>query len=110
MICYSYVWFITGAAFLPVDAIYSSLYKHVNNAISNCDTNGYVKAGKYMKISFILIIALSIPISVGVVFGMGSIFKWYGFEQHMIELSKNYTIVAVIHTIFSTLFSIITVR
>lgn len=110
MICYSYVWFITGAAFLPVDAIYSSLYKHVNNAISNGDTNGYVKAGKYMKISIILIIALSIPISVGVVFSMGSIFKWYGFEQHMIELSKNYTIVAVIHTIFSTLFSIITVR
>jgi len=97
MICYSYVWFIIDAAFLFSTALYNSMYKHVSNAIAPDTDEGYFKAGKYIRISIIINLILSIPISVAVIFGMGSIFRMYGFEEQMVQLCSSYTIIAIIH-------------
>lgn len=108
MICYSYVWFILEAAFILSSALYNSLYKHVNNSIATETEEGYFKAGKYIRIGIIVNFVLSVPISIGMVFGMGSVFRLYGFGDQMVRLCHKYTIVAVIHNFTSTTSSFIT--
>lgn len=102
MICYSYVWFIIGAAFILPSALYSSSYKHVNNAIASETEEGCFKAGKYIRISVIINTILSIPIGIAVIFGMEYILRLYGFADQMVQLSFGYTIIAVIHQVTSS--------
>ncbi len=109
MICYSYVWFIIDAAFLYPGALYNSLYKHVNNSVAGGDDAGYFKAGKYIRVCIIINLIISIPASIAIVFGMGSIFRFYGFGEAMVELSHGYTLIAVIHNVLSYTSSFITI-
>ena len=107
MIAYSYVWFILEAAHLICSALYNSLYKHVNNAVAMESEEGCDKAGKYIRIGVFINLFLSIPASIGVVFGMGSIMRMYGYEEKMVELCSHYTIVAVIDNFTTTSFGLV---
>lgn len=107
MICYTYVWFIIDAAFMLPSALYSSAYKHVNNAIASDTEEGYFKAGRYIRISVIINTLLSIPISFALIFGIGYVLKMYGFGDEMVQLSFNFTIISVIHQVTSTISELI---
>jgi len=108
MICYSYVWFIIDSVYIISTAFYNSLYKHVNNSVASETEEGYFKAGKYIRISIIVNTIISIPISFAMIFGMGAVFRMYGFAEQMVHLSFGYTIVAVLHNFASYTSSFIT--
>ena len=109
MICYAYVWFIIGAAFIYSSALYSSLYKHVNNAVAAETEEGYNKAGKYIRVCIIINLIISVPISVGVVYGMGPIMRLYGFDDEIVQMCYGYTIIAVFHNFASTTSGFVTI-
>lgn len=109
MIAYSYVWFIIDAAFMYPCALYNSLYKHVNNAIAQETDEGYTKAGKYMKFCMIINFIISIPLSIAVYFAMGPIMRFYGFGEGMVDMCQGYTIISLVHNLFSYTSSFITI-
>jgi lysylphosphatidylglycerol synthetase-like protein (DUF2156 family) len=102
MICYSYVWFIIDAAFIYSSALYNSLYKHVNNAVATETDEGYNKAGTYIRVCMLINLIVSVPISIAVVYGMGPIMRFYGFDDATVLMCHDYTIIAVIHNFAST--------
>ena len=109
MICYSYVWFIIEAAFIYSSALYNSLYKHVNNAVATETEEGYNKAGKYIRVCILINLIISVPISIGVVYGMGPIMKFYGFGDAMVQMCHGYTIIAVVHNFARTTSGFVTI-
>ena len=108
MIAYSYVWFILGAAHLIPGALYNSLYKHVNNAAALKTDEGYDKAGKYIRICIFINMFFSIPASIGVIVGMDSIMRLYGYGDNMVMLCTDYTAIAAISNFVSYTSSFIT--
>ena len=102
MICYSYVWFLLDASHLISDAMYNSLYKHANNCVAAETDEGYEKAGKYIRICMLFNNLISIPICTGMVFAMGPFMRMFGYGPKIVNLSKNYTIIASITKVIST--------
>jgi Na+-driven multidrug efflux pump len=102
MLCYSYVWFIMDAAHIVSGALYSSLYKHVNNAAALNTDEGHKKAGKYIRIAILFNFIISIPICIILIFTMGPIMKLYGYGKGIVKLSRKYTYVAAASNFIST--------
>ena len=106
MLCYSYVWFVIEAVFIYSNALSSSLYKHVNNAIATESEDGCIKAGIYIRVCIIINMIISIPLSVGVVYFIEEIMSFYSDDYDTV---MEYTIIAVVHNFFSTTSGFITI-
>ena len=102
MICYSYVWFFMDAAHLVSGALYTSLYKHVNNAAALGTEEGWRKAGKYIRISIVFNFFMSVPIGAALYFSVGPIMKLYGYGAKIANLSTQYTLLAILSNFIST--------
>lgn len=108
MICYSYVWFILGAAHIVSSALYNSAYKHVNNASALESDSGYEIGGIYIRMSIAINFLISVPASIAVVVFMGNIMRMYGYGDKMVELCTNYSIIAAISNFASVTSGFIT--
>ena len=102
MICYSYVWFFIDAANIVSTALYTSLYKHVNNAAAKETDDGYNKAGKFVRIAIYFNFIISIPISFILIFSVGPIMRLYGYGNKIAKLSQKYTVLASVSQFIST--------
>lgn len=102
MICYSYVWFVLDAGHIISDAMFNSLYKHANNCAALETKEGYLKAGKYIKICCVCNNFISTPICVGLVFAMAPIMAMFGYGPKIMNLTHTYTIIAAVSKVIST--------
>lgn len=107
LLAYSNVWFIIYIAFVINDAWYNALYKHVNISAALDTADGYIAAGRYIKIGVIGNILISIPFSVVAMLYMPSILLKIGYDESVAEISRYYTGVAILNNMFDTTIGII---
>jgi len=102
MICYSNVWFIASLTHIINDAWYSAIYKHVNIACGQETDEGYVTAGKYIKIGMAGNFFISVPTAILTVLCMPWMMNLLGYHQSIVDLSQQYSIVVVLSRLMSS--------
>jgi len=102
MICYGYVWFFMEATHIVSSALYTSLYKHANNAKALGTQEGYDRAGKYIRISIIFNFIISVPITIILMFTVGPSMRLYGYGNKIAILSQKYTLIACLSNFISS--------
>lgn len=105
MICYSYVWFLISLANVISEALYSSLYKHVNNAVALETEEGNINAGKYIRISLYLNVFTSLLVNTALIMTIDPIMRLYGYGEQIALLSQKYMYIAAVNDIMTSTIS-----
>lgn len=102
MICYSYTWFIISISSVVSEALYSSLYKHVNNAVALETEEGNTTAGKYIRIGMCINLFNSLLVNAVLITTIAPIMRLYGYGEQIALLSQNYMYIAAVNDLLTS--------